>query len=249
MVTIKKFFRVVVGVKFVKKDLMIHAQIKEGQLLPYGGINSTKWKDLEAFDYSEENSRFYLVNPSADSKERVMTPGRDYGPAEKINLEDLVAPPGYLVTGVRFRFAWDSGVRPFRKHGTTQLEIQATKFDFVERKLLEKSFWVPPSLLTNINFVDSRKYLELENPDDPNKAPEELQEVTPGKTVEFQASDFEKDAGHSTVPFFDGRDVEFSPPVPFQGLGLFHRGHKGYGGYLAFRAVDLNMFTFFFSEY
>ncbi|KAH0554729.1 hypothetical protein KQX54_012466 [Cotesia glomerata] len=241
MVTIKKFFSVVVGVKFVKKDFMIHVQIKEGQLLPYGEINLTRWKDLEAFDYSEENGCFYLDSSSADSKNRVMTPGRDYGPAEKINLDDLVAPPGYLVTGVRFRFAWDSRAWPLLRRGTTQLEIQATKFDFVQGKLFGKSFWVPASSM-------SKKYLELENPDDPSKAPEELQEVTSGKTVKFRASDFEKDAGQSTVPFFDGRSLEFSPPVPLQGLGLFHRGHKGFGGYLAFRAVDLNMFTIF-SDY
>lgn len=90
--------------------------------------------------------------------------------------------------------------------------------------------------------------MELENPDDPTKAPEELQEVTSGKTVEFRASDFEKDAGQSTVPFFDGRDLEFSPPAPLQGLGVFHRGHKGFGGYLAFRALDLNMHSIF-SDY
>ncbi|KAG8040146.1 hypothetical protein G9C98_000716 [Cotesia typhae] len=233
---------VVVGARFVKKDFMIHVQIKEGQLLPYGGINSTRWRNLEAFDYSEENDRFYLVSSSADYKNKVMIPGRDYGPAEKINLDDLVAPLGYLITGVRFKFAWDLRNWPVLRRGITQLEIQATKFDFLKGKLFEKSFWVPASLMP-------KEYLELENPDDPSKAPpEELQEITSGKTVEFRASDFEKDAGQSTVPFFDGRNLEFSPPAPLQGLGVFHRGHQGFGGYLAFRALDLNMYTIF-SDY
>lgn len=132
----------------MKKDFMIHVQIKEGHLLPYGGINSTRWRDLEAFDYSEENARFYLVSPSADYEDRVMIPGRDYGPAEKINLDDLVAPSGYLVTGVRFRFAWDLRNWPVLRRGTTQLEIQATKFDFVGGKLLGKSYWVSASLMS-----------------------------------------------------------------------------------------------------
>lgn len=44
-----------------------------------------------------------------------------------------------------------------------------------------------------------------------------------------------KDAGQTTVPFFDGQDVEGDPEFPLGGVGVIYRKRKGYGGFLAFR--------------
>lgn len=43
----------------------------------------------------------------------------------------------------------------------------------------------------------------------------------------------DKDAAQSTVPFIDIQEVISNPPVPLSGLGIYHKGQRGYGGFLA----------------
>lgn len=51
--------------------------------------------------------------------------------------------------------------------------------------------------------------------------------------MEFSASSFNKDASQSTVPFIDIQDVVSKPPVPCAGIGIYHKGRPGFGGFLA----------------
>lgn len=43
----------------------------------------------------------------------------------------------------------------------------------------------------------------------------------------------DKDAAQSTVPFIDTQEVTSNPPVPLSGVGIYHKGRQGYGGFLA----------------
>lgn len=59
--------------------------------------------------------------------------------------------------------------------------------------------------------------------------------------LRFTMSDKFKDFGQTTVPFIDIQPVETSPPSPLSGIGLFFKNEPGYGGFLAFKLMTLNM--------
>lgn len=67
--------------------------------------------------------------------------------------------------------------------------------------------------------------------------------------IRFRASDLKKDAGQSTVPFFDAQDVDGDPEFPLGGVGIIHRGREGYGGFLAFRIYDLDFSGYLNNNY
>lgn len=58
-----------------------------------------------------------------------------------------------------------------------------------------------------------------------------------------------KDAGQSTVPFFDSLEAEGYPEFPLGGVGIMHRGREGFGGFLTFRIFDLNISKYFNDKY
>ncbi|KAH0554823.1 uncharacterized protein LOC123263119 [Cotesia glomerata] len=203
---------IVAGVRFIEDSHMVYVQILEGLVSVSGEINMTRWRKVE------ENGDFVTLEE-----------GRENGHAKKINLGDVVAPLEYVVTGVRFRCTFKPLAHPTHQNEIIQLEIHATKFDFLRGKLeVNNSGWISASL-------NSREEI----------APKDF---TLEKVIEFQTSARSIDAGQSTVPFFDDRDLVFSPPAPLQGLGLFHyeEKNKDFGGYFAFRAFEFDMSTIFF---
>lgn len=56
----------------------------------------------------------------------------------------------------------------------------------------------------------------------------------------FTASDLEKDAGQTTVPYIDLQPIEPKPPAPLSGAGVYHKGRDGYGGYVALKLITYN---------
>lgn len=43
----------------------------------------------------------------------------------------------------------------------------------------------------------------------------------------------DRDAAQTTVPFLDSQPVESLQPVPLSGAGIFHKGQKNFGGFIA----------------
>ncbi|XP_014295054.2 uncharacterized protein LOC103570784 [Microplitis demolitor] len=230
--------RVVVGVKFVKKDYMVHLQIAEAKLLPYGKIDqsSVAWKPLEDFDYNEDEKKFYVKSYYGNTKSLLL--GKDYGHPSVVNLDDLKVSKDYIVTGVRFHYA-DSLDCRISQQCAIELQIQIRRFDFPTGRISEfyKPSWVSAG-------AQNRHELVLEEPDNPLKSSANNQLSTPNQFIRFRPSDLRKDAGQSTVPFLDASEVIGSPLVPLQGLGLYHRGSKGFGGFLALRSVPLNLYQY-----
>lgn len=81
----------------------------------------------------------------------------------------------------------------------------------------------------------------LEEPDEPTKSLKNLPDSGPNQFIRFRRTDFRKNAGQSIVPFFDGQMIGRSEPPPLGGIGVYHRGCKGFGGFLAFRIFDANL--------
>ncbi|XP_074093605.1 uncharacterized protein LOC141523925 isoform X1 [Cotesia typhae] len=264
---------VVMGVRFVKKGSLIHVQIKEGQLKSYG-IRKAYWKPLETFTLSGIPKKFFVIN--RNSVMRQMIKGVDYGEAKFVNFDDMIAPEGFVVTGVRFGVSRNHYNKDRGMAGAIQLEIRVSPYDYVKGLVYENlTHWVIPNqsfwryayfsnflkILKTIKCKDNasnsdlfkwlitvfvyRQELTLINPDNPTKSTVNDLDSTPVKFVRLQASDLLKDAGQSTVPFFDAQDVEGKPEFPLGGIGLVHRGRAGYGGFLAFKIYDLNLSKYF----
>ncbi|XP_074093781.1 uncharacterized protein LOC141524035 [Cotesia typhae] len=217
---------VVVGVRFIKKDYMIHVQVKERSF--FANISDgANWKKLENFDYYNHLQAYIRKHI-------------DYGHPESINFDDVIAPTDHVVTGIRFRFAEDSFENPKFKSGSIQLQIRVTPFDYAKGLVnVEKTHWMAPKEVP-IRFPKT-----LENAMLPTESPGNIVDSMPNQYVRFRSSDLVEDAGQSTVPFFDAQDVEGKPEFPLGGVGLVHRGWKNYGGFLAFRIFDVNLSELF----
>lgn len=139
-------FRVVTGVRFVKKDRMIHVQIKRGKLKSQNVRDESSWKNLENFFYEKSTGRPYVQNSQNIST--VCKLGTDYGDAKILILDDVHAPEGFVVTGVRFRFANNFGDYSPPTTGPIQLQIRVTPFDYISGKLIDhnKTHWVSPKV-------------------------------------------------------------------------------------------------------
>ncbi|XP_008552360.1 uncharacterized protein LOC103574641 isoform X3 [Microplitis demolitor] len=220
----------VVGVRFVEKNLMIHVQIKEKHMERPGFESSDSWKELENIQYNETAKTFY------NSENTVLKPGIDYGHPKIVNFDDLIAPRGYVITGVRLGFAVDKFKKPDLEAAAIELHIRVTPFDYNTGKLinLTQTHWIVPE-------YTSREELILTNPDNPLKSPANVIDSKKNQFIRFRNSDLKKDAGQTTVPFFDAQDVEGALSYPLGGMGIIHRGHECYGGFLAFKIYDINL--------
>lgn len=82
--------------------------------------------------------------------------------------------------------------------------------------------------------------MALSNSDNPTKGKKHTKITGKGYYVKFNSSDRKKDAGQSTIPFFDAQQISSSQSFPLSGLGLVHRGAEGSGGFLTFRLMTLD---------
>lgn len=136
-----------------------------------------------------------------------------------VNLDSLVAPPGTVLTGIKFK----------AEKGHLGLEIRATRFDFNSGNLQDvaRSEWISNSAPVRIPIL-------LESPDKSDRSPSKsIPDITPNRYVDFQPTDIGKDAAQSTVPFIDTELVEPTHPSILSGVGLYYKGQPGFGGFIA----------------
>ncbi|KAK0089866.1 hypothetical protein PV325_004889 [Microctonus aethiopoides] len=243
---------VITGVKFISSDKIIHIQIKEGELMSGGRIKpkTERWVEPENFKYDPKetlNSRkvgsFFL---STGNNMTLMNHGKDFTFVtyfqRQINLDDVKAPSGYVVTGVKLMREGNDTDGLSRR--PLQLAIYVTKFDYINGVLIKNSsYWMSQENMTDRpeNYGLRRNEVELSAPDDPTKGKDHKQISKPGQYVKFTTSDRAKDAGQATIPFFDGQSITSTISTALSGLGLFHRGATGSGGFLALRLLTLDL--------
>uniref|UniRef100_A0AAR5PBK7 Uncharacterized protein n=1 Tax=Dendroctonus ponderosae TaxID=77166 RepID=A0AAR5PBK7_DENPD len=206
--------KIITGLRFVKKNRVIHLQIQEGELLPRLGINasSVAWKPVE--DYKITDRKIFN--------------GQDYHTLtwekRRIDLDDLEADDGHVLTGVRFK--------EIGSH--LNFEIYTTRFNFETGKLTpELSKWLDnPN--TDVSQPKPRTKIRLNHPDIPTRS------VNPSiptshsdQYIEFTHTDIDRDAAQTTVPYLDAQKLESLEPVPLSGAGIFHKGRDFFGGFLA----------------
>ncbi|KAH8252483.1 hypothetical protein KR032_000210, partial [Drosophila birchii] len=213
--------KIVTGVRFVKRHRVFHLQIQHGKLLSRGAINisSLEWQPLNEVNLTDPDLRegYDYHTLSADSR--------------ALDLDEIVAnATHHVVTGVRFRLL----------NNHLNLEVRFSPFNFSTGLLLEpqtRSYWKG-------NANAQRQKLIVRDGDLPTAS--ELPSLplsTTNQFMEFTSSSQQKDAAQNTVPFMDVQEVVPQPPVPLVGLGIYHKGRPGYGGFFAPKVV-----TFDFSK-
>lgn len=216
----------VTGLRFVKKNRVIHIQIQEGELQSRGMINAStlSWKPMSEYKLLDRGIRNNLDYHTMSWDKRA------------IDLDDLIAPINHVVTGVRMRVI-----------GThLNLEIRVTEADFVTGRLIDPedtSFWK-----SNDNTESSsnkRTPVKLIKPDIPIFSPTQSEiDSKTNQFIEFTHTDLERDVGQTTVPYIDSQDVISRVPVALSGAGIYHKGQHFFGGF-----IGLKLITYDFQPY
>ncbi|XP_063904374.1 uncharacterized protein LOC135123541 isoform X2 [Zophobas morio] len=211
--------KVVTGLRFVKHNRIIHLQVQEGKLLPFGQIDLSTVRWVPPEDYSIQNKNYHK-----NEDYHVFT-WEERG----VDLADIKAENGTVITGVQFK-----------KVGTRiHLEVRLTPFNFTTGVLKDNQSFIIHD--PNIQHKhDSGKELKLITTDIPTRSPFPSTRLTTDTYVQFTNTGYDKDAGQTTVPFFDAQPVESTMPVPLSGVGLFHKGQPGYGGFITPKILTYN---------
>ncbi|XP_060647677.1 uncharacterized protein LOC132785546 [Drosophila nasuta] len=216
--------KVMTGIRFVKKNRVFHLQIQQGKLLPRGMIDEAtlEWVPVDDYNINDPNVVDGLDYHTLTYQNRAVD-------LDELEKEDDIT---FVVTGVRFQVL----------DGHLSLKVRYSKFDFLKGELVDPQV---NSIWEWEDGEEERTKLDLSNPDLPTRSTK-MPSVTIKKKqyVEFVNTDMYKDAAQATVPFIDIQDIVSDPPLPLIGLGLFHKGEWGYGGFLTTEIININITSY-----
>ncbi|XP_074099570.1 uncharacterized protein LOC141527806 [Cotesia typhae] len=238
---------VVTNVRFLKKNNMIQLQIEEGLLLPDGNIDKATVSSVPVgnFRYLQNSTQgsFVQLDPAEwDDRQILLTYDRDYTflyhNRSTINLDDIVVDKGYVVTGVKFDTEENNpgiGIN----YSPIQLKVHGTPFDYDTGLLIptteKPSKWFTPFDMKGRikRYSYMREILDINDSDNSIKSTGAVRQSPTNFQVTFQVTSWEKDMGQTVVPYFDTLSAAVSNGVALDGIGIFHRGSPGFGGFIA----------------
>uniref|UniRef100_A0A1B6C7S2 Uncharacterized protein n=1 Tax=Clastoptera arizonana TaxID=38151 RepID=A0A1B6C7S2_9HEMI len=205
--------KVVVGIRFVKNNGIIHLQIQEGDMLPFASVNdsSIQWKPVDDYTIKNEGVKEGVDYLMLSYKNRA------------IDFDDLKAPEGYVVTGVKFRSVGSH----------VNLEIQASPFNFTTGQLDHtKSMWISNDN-TDGNLENPRTEIKINSADNPiHSLTSSTMESKHDQYLLFTHSDIDLDVAQTTIPFIDAQTVAPQPPTLLSGIGLYYKRKQWFGGFI-----------------
>lgn len=134
----------------------------------------------------------------------------------RVILNDIFAPPGYVITGIRFV------PDPIR------IEIRVNEYDFYTGQIDKKNdTWIG----NNDIYFDELKLGNALNPDGLQN-----DQLTVNKTISFQSTGWQGDLASNIIPFIQVALINLTSPL--SGIGLAHWGNmtQNSGGYLGLTA-------------
>ncbi|XP_071446966.1 uncharacterized protein [Hetaerina americana] len=211
--------RAVTGLRFVKVARVIHLQIQDGVVLPGGIINSStlQWRPIKPFNVNDPKIRRDVDYHIVTWEQRA------------IDLDDLTAPEGSVLTGVQLR----------RIGSHLNLEILTTPFNFTSGRLAQRasSEWISNDN-TPAAVTEPRKEIKMSSPDVPTKCPLRSTVISQhDQYIRFTHSDIDRDVAQTTVPFLDAQPVVPDPPSLLVGAGIFYKGKRNCGGFIAPKVI------------
>ncbi|XP_057324916.1 uncharacterized protein LOC130667398 [Microplitis mediator] len=246
---------VLTGIRFIKKNKVIHLQIEQGKLIKDGRIENgtTEWLPVDELKYDAKAKGGAFVRV-VDDKEIPLKKDVDYAfitdTLRYFDLDDVIVPePNHVITGVRLKLGMYSG--------DIQLEIRVTRFNFTTGLLIpldskiirdldknnEKisSEWLSPDSLLMFKTVNRaalyRTVVDVKGKSDPQKSYNNIPDSESYSRVMLTHSNVTDDVGQSTIPYFDIQPVFPIPRVALDGIGLYHRGNGESGGFLSLKVI------------
>lgn len=205
--------KIVTGARLVKKNRIVMLEIEEATALPEGFIDeSTRtWSLGQPMNIDDAENFKKDVDYFMMSYEH-----------RALDIDVLDAPIGQVITGIKFR--------SLGRH--INLEIQVTPITFKTGKLLsDRSSWIG-----NDNTpvtIEPRQLVKIEDPDIPTKLQEKSTiGTTHNQYILFDTTSAKKDVMQTTIPFIDSQPVQTTPGTWLSGVGIYHKGASGYGGYV-----------------
>jgi len=210
--------KIVVGVKFEQVKDQIHLMVAEAKALPKSKVDASSivWRKPRPANDSGNQPQLIKLRRNV----RIF------------HLDDLVAPPEHVVTGVRFIQGSYEGVY---LHEYIGIEIQVQKIDPSGTLVPKTAKWIG-----NNNSSMAREPYNYVDPDDPVKADgPALPDSSSNQFVSFRATSITKDLGQNTIPYFDAQRVVLEDEKNgwLRGIGLFHKSRSRYGGFLALKIM------------
>lgn len=205
-----------------KVNRIIHIQIQEGVLQQRGYVNASTvaWKPVADYKLLDRGIR-------RDIDYHTLTADR-----RAVDLDTLHGVGNTVLTGLRFKV-----------YGRNmKLETQFTEMDFATGKLKTTeadnvgTYWEANDK-TPYSKGERRTELHLQNPDVPILSKSSEIDSRDNQFIRFTHSDVDKDVAQTTVPYLDAQDVVSKVPVPLSGAGIYHKGQKGFGGFIGLKLV------------
>lgn len=203
------------GVRIKISNRVVQLQIEERSLKRRAQVNT-----LEGSSWISSKYQFTPV-------EHDPADGLDYFTMtyenRAINLGDVVAPAGKVVTGVRFS----------HRYGHILLEVRITDFDYATGQLknIDDSSWI-------LN-EDSSKEIHIKNRSNPFERFNVDKLYVPinskNSYIQFGPTDFNSDLGQTMIPLIDTDELGPSYPTALSGVGLTYENdvERSTGGVIA----------------
>ncbi|XP_055324712.1 uncharacterized protein LOC129579091 isoform X2 [Sitodiplosis mosellana] len=204
--------KVVTGIRFFKKNRIIHIFISERRILPHGKIeeiNSNEITWTGDYDWVIEDA-----NVEADIDYHRLSWN-----SRAIELDTIRAKPDEVVTGARFRLV----------NNRIRFEVRVTAYNketgYLSRDNM-KTAW-------RSNNNHDKEQIPNEDLDVPTLSPEKSKRYrSQDKYIEFTPTGVHQDIAQTTVPFIDTQPVEAKIPKPLIGAGVYYKTTPGYGGFI-----------------
>ncbi|CAG0885492.1 unnamed protein product [Darwinula stevensoni] len=178
--------KVVTGIKFEKVDNIFYLKIQQGYPMAGGEVkpSSVEWKPVDPYE-----------TLSAAPKDGYMTLTYE---DRAVDLDDLFAPAGHVITGVGFR----------RLGAHLGLTIQVTPINFTTGELKpDLSYW-KSNMNTDASDKNPRKQLPLVDVAVPIYTVfDSVVDSHHDMWLQFGPTSEVKDAAQTTVPFLDAQEV------------------------------------------
>jgi len=204
--------KIVTGVRFVKKNGIIHLEIEQATALKEGKVDdsSRQWVQSQNLDPQNSTQKSLGYFKTMSYEERAL------------DIDRLEAISGHVITGVRFQ---DLG-------GHLNMEVRVTPIRFSSGQLIsQRTVWIG-----NYNTpvtIKQRTLLEIRSPDVPTKRfPKSTIDSNKNQYLLFGATSAYKDVSQTTIPYIDSQPVAPQVGSWLSGVGLYHKGTSGSGGYV-----------------
>ncbi|KAF7988535.1 hypothetical protein HCN44_001108 [Aphidius gifuensis] len=203
---------VVTGIRWKIKNTVLYFEIQQGEV--YNGSllrDTVHWKKTQLHEITIKD-----------------TVAIEEGSVKGFMLEDVHLPSDHYLTGVQFARNSQDGIEDL-----VRIKLFGKKWNQDRNTFIKTKDPLPTNIIR----------LALDHADASEQSHTNSAVLsTPGKNyIHFQQTDKKKDAGQSSIPYLDIQEVVSNPPRALQGLGIYYKGSRGYGGFVGIRGFIADM--------